>query len=133
MIGPLNSSYELNPVAREAQASVPVPEGLDLDSWIIPPPKEDVMDALDGMTNGVARKKKGKGKEKAEKGAVKGKKKEKGISLVDMQAEETETAEERAERERVSRNESWKRLRIDQCVRSGEQKGWNDSRTTHII
>jgi AP-3 complex subunit delta len=88
-------------VAHEAQASVPIPEGLDLDSWIIAPPKED---AVTGVTkNGVTKKNKGKGKEKAEKGVgnVKsGKKREKAASLIDLQSEET--PEEKAERERVS-------------------------------
>ena len=108
LIRPLNSSYELNPVAREAQASVPIPEGLDLDLWIIPPPKEE---AVIGVTNGVSKKKKGKGKEKAEKGVghlKSGKKKEKPASLIDVPSEET--PEEKAQRERVSRREKCKRL-----------------------
>lgn len=102
LIRPLNSSYELNPVAREAQASVPVPEGLDLDSWIISPPKEESVDAVDGTINGTMKKKKGKGKEKSEKGVgkVKSRKKEKAVSLVDVESEEA--ADEKAERERVS-------------------------------
>ncbi len=32
IISPLTNTHELNPVATNAQASVPVPEGLDLDS-----------------------------------------------------------------------------------------------------
>ena len=32
-------AYSLNPVAAEAQTSVPVPEGLDLDAWIVPEAK----------------------------------------------------------------------------------------------
>ncbi|EJC98671.1 Adaptor protein complex AP-3 delta subunit [Fomitiporia mediterranea MF3/22] len=35
LLQPLFSAYELNPVAPEAQASVPVPESLDLDAWIV--------------------------------------------------------------------------------------------------
>lgn len=31
---------DLNPVAPKAQRKVPVPEGLDLDAWINPPPSE---------------------------------------------------------------------------------------------
>ncbi|KAF7307227.1 AP-3 complex subunit delta [Mycena indigotica] len=40
LIQPLHSAYELNPVALLAQASVPVPEGLDLDVWFVAPPPE---------------------------------------------------------------------------------------------
>lgn len=40
LIQPLFGSYELNPVANCAQASVPIPEGLDLDAWIVSPPQE---------------------------------------------------------------------------------------------
>ena len=43
LIQPL-SSYQLNPVAKVAQASVPVPEGLDLDAWIVHPPEDPVQD-----------------------------------------------------------------------------------------
>ena len=41
LIQPLFSEYELNPVALHAQASVPIPEGLDLDAWIVQPPQEE--------------------------------------------------------------------------------------------
>ncbi|KAJ7897229.1 Adaptor protein complex AP-3 delta subunit [Mycena olivaceomarginata] len=34
LIQPLHEVYELNPVALAAQASVPIPDGLDLDAWI---------------------------------------------------------------------------------------------------
>ena len=30
------SAYELNPVAQTAQEHVAIPEGLDLDAWIVP-------------------------------------------------------------------------------------------------
>src|SRR4051812_49154743 len=33
-------AYELNAVAPKAQSKVPVPEGLDLDTWIGAPPSE---------------------------------------------------------------------------------------------
>lgn len=36
LLDPLFTPYTLNPVAPEAQSSVPVPEGLDLDAWIVP-------------------------------------------------------------------------------------------------
>jgi AP-3 complex subunit delta-1 len=42
---------ELNPVAAKAQRKVPVPEGLDLDKWINPPPKEEVMDVSADLFN----------------------------------------------------------------------------------
>lgn len=101
LIRPLNSSYELNPVAREAQASVPIPEGLDLDPWIIAPPREDIVSTVDGTTNGAPKKKKGKGKEKMGKETGKAKSgKTKAISLVDV--ESGDTADEKAELERVS-------------------------------
>jgi len=43
LIQPLFSAYELNPVASHAQTSVPIPDGLDLDAWIVPPPREPVL------------------------------------------------------------------------------------------
>lgn len=61
LIQPLFSAYELNPVASHAQASVPVPDGLDLDAWIVPPLQEPVVapEISDKKTS-----KKGKEKEK---------------------------------------------------------------------
>lgn len=91
LISPLTSAYDLNPVAPEAQASVPIPEGLNLDMWIIPPPTEEV--AADGTGK---KKKKSKGKEKEKEKTEYGKvQKEKELMGVE------ETPEERAERERV--------------------------------
>jgi AP-3 complex subunit delta len=40
LINPLVSNYQLNIVSIVAQDSIPVPEFLDLDVWIVPPPKE---------------------------------------------------------------------------------------------
>ncbi len=107
LIQPLFSSYELNPVALAAQAYVPIPEGLDLHAWIVPPPKEDVEDAVDAENNGVEPKakksKRGKGKETSA-NKVKGKKKkeiENGHPEA-VVASATETEEEKAERQRVS-------------------------------
>ncbi|KAI0005534.1 adaptin N terminal region-domain-containing protein [Russula compacta] len=40
LINPLFSVYELNSVNIAAQDSIPVPESLDLDTWIVPPPRE---------------------------------------------------------------------------------------------
>lgn len=64
LLRPLFTSYELNPVALTAQASVPIPEGLDLDSWIVPSQQERAIqeDAYD-VVRKVKRGKKGKGKE----------------------------------------------------------------------
>lgn len=104
LIRSLTAAYILNPVAAAAQASVPVPDGLDLDAWIVPPPQEDLSEGS------VDRKKKKskKGKEK-ERDDIKrsGKKKRKQEDnnnlavLAPAEAEvETETETERAERER---------------------------------
>lgn len=38
-------SGDLNPVAPKAQRKVPVPEGLDLDAWINPPPSDSSDDS----------------------------------------------------------------------------------------
>lgn len=59
LIQPLFSSYALNPVAVEAQASVPVPDGLDLDAWIVPRAKPVVADVVEAKAK---RKKDKKGK-----------------------------------------------------------------------
>ncbi|PSR72553.1 hypothetical protein PHLCEN_2v11546 [Hermanssonia centrifuga] len=117
LIQPLFSSYELNPVALAAQAYVPIPEGLDLHAWIVPPPKEDVEDAVDAENNGVEPKakksKKGKGKETSA-NKVKGKKKkeiENGHPEA-VVASATETEEEKAERQR-NKAERLERMRDD--------------------
>lgn len=106
IIYPLISAYELNPVAANAQASVPVPEGLDLDSWIMPPPREVVPDirADEGGDGTEKRKKKSKkGKDKAVELSITGKKKVKGngaqVVLAPLNGDET--PEERVDRERV--------------------------------
>ena len=114
LIAPLTTVYDLNPVAPEAQASVPVPDGLNLDMWFIPPPKEAEAAAV---SNGVVKKKKGKGKEKAENGTstVKVKKKKEKVEFA-MQDVVQETSEEKAERERVyfiSSSFSWSSLLTD--------------------
>ncbi|KAF9434320.1 AP-3 complex subunit delta [Entomortierella beljakovae] len=44
---PLFFNQELNPVAPKAQKKVPVPEGLDLDSWIFAPPPEPEPESSD--------------------------------------------------------------------------------------
>lgn len=44
-------SSELNPVAAKAQKKVPVPEGLDLDSWINDPPSDSEDDEITESTD----------------------------------------------------------------------------------
>ncbi|KAF5356245.1 hypothetical protein D9756_003712 [Leucocoprinus leucothites] len=62
LIQPLFSTYDLNPVASNAQASVPIPDGLDLDAWIVPPAQEPV--AIPEEATQEKKKKSKKGKEK---------------------------------------------------------------------
>lgn len=103
LLKPLFSSYPLNPVAPEAQSSIAIPEGLDLDTWIVPEAKP-VVHQLEPDDTGVRRKKKKdkKGKSKAE-GEGDGPKimKKKGKSAREpigepITREEIEAAEERA-------------------------------------
>jgi AP-3 complex subunit delta-1 len=51
LINPLFSPYELNSVNSAAQDSISVPEGLDLDVWIVPPPQEFLMPAAAVVDN----------------------------------------------------------------------------------
>lgn len=103
LVHPLFGTYELSPVASGAQASVPVPEGLDLDVWIVAPPKEereeetgDAEDAAD-----IAKTKKGKkGKGKASAG-TKSRKQKRIEQGGELEPAPEETEEERAARERV--------------------------------
>jgi AP-3 complex subunit delta-1 len=65
LLRPLFTAHELNPVAMSAQASVPVPEGLDLNVWIVPPPpSEETVDGGDAQLQERRVKKMKKGKEK---------------------------------------------------------------------
>ncbi|KLO06308.1 Adaptor protein complex AP-3 delta subunit [Schizopora paradoxa] len=68
LLDPLFTPYTLNPVAPEAQSSVPVPEGLDLDAWIVP------------EANIALRHEKEKSTEKKKKKDKKGKAKETGLT-----------------------------------------------------
>ncbi|KAH0591305.1 AP-3 complex subunit delta-1 [Termitomyces sp. J132] len=92
LIEPLTTIYELNPVATNAQASVPIPEGLDLDAWIVPPPQQIVADPPPDKKKG----KKGKGKDNKPKSSKKKKKVE--VEDGDELAPVEETPEEIAER-----------------------------------
>lgn len=107
LIQPLFSAYELNPVAHSAQASVPIPEGLDLDAWIVPSLQEVVsnVNANGSAEYKVKKSKKGKGKENGTK--TKGAKRRQadggeGVVLAALE-QEAETPEEAAERARVCR------------------------------
>lgn len=42
---------DLNPVAPKAQKKVPIPDGLDLDAWINPPPAESSESSDDEQTD----------------------------------------------------------------------------------
>ncbi|RPD64688.1 Adaptor protein complex AP-3 delta subunit [Lentinus tigrinus ALCF2SS1-7] len=124
LIKPLFGAYELNAVALTAQASVPVPEGLDLEAWIVPPQEEPVL-SQDTATEEAPEGKRVK-KGKKDTGKTKRKGKGKGKAREDESGDEegghapatpvAETAEERAERERVSvgrKAERLERLRDD--------------------
>lgn len=106
LIRPLFASHELNPVALNAQTSVPIPEDLNLDAWFTTPPQETPADEIDGVVK-VKKSKKGKGKETTGSKAKNGKKKQKedvdgqnGVVLSPMESE-METPEQIAEMERV--------------------------------
>ncbi|KAL0951907.1 hypothetical protein HGRIS_008562 [Hohenbuehelia grisea] len=112
LLQPLFSAHELNPVALAAQESVPVPDGLDLDAWIVPPPKEVVLSEAEGG-EGVVKvkvKKVNKGKGKAVKSGKKKKHTDENGAAGGYEVEET--PEERAERLR-RKAEREERLRDD--------------------
>ena len=94
------SAYPLNPVASGAQTNVPIPEGLDLDKWIVPPPKSVVSKPVTEEEGRGRRSKKKKGKQKEVNGKVKGKPTNKQLQE-DALVPVAETEEEKAERERV--------------------------------
>lgn len=106
LVRPLFSSYDLNPVAASAQESVPIPEGLDLVSWIVPPPKEEAPVSIqdEEAPGGHKAKKSKKGKAKDLGAKTKGKKRREdhGSAVDTLITPSTETEEDRAERERVS-------------------------------
>lgn len=119
LIHPLCSAYELNPVASVAQTSVPIPDGLDLDAWIVPSMQVPLPDEDEGAgevasEKKVKKSKKGKEKESAGRSKSKGTKKRKedeGIEELIAQ-EEVETPEEMAEREQ-RKAERLERIRDD--------------------
>ncbi|KAI5998114.1 adaptin N terminal region-domain-containing protein [Pisolithus albus] len=96
LIHPLFSAYELNPVASAAQASVAVPEGLDLDAWIVPSMQAPVHEENESevVVEKKVKKKSKKGKEKESSNGTrsKGTKKKKEDEEVLVPLEESETA-----------------------------------------
>ncbi|KAJ7103194.1 adaptin N terminal region-domain-containing protein [Mycena belliarum] len=93
LLQPLHGTYELNPVALSAQASVPIPDGLDLDSWFVPPPREPDPEADPETRARKARK--GKGKEvNGTKSKTNG---SNGVVLKPLE-DDAETSEERLQR-----------------------------------
>lgn len=110
LINPLFSAYELNSVNTAAQDSIPVPESLDLDVWIVPPPREFTMpeaapadDTQEGERSSTKKKLKGKGKRK-------GKERMSQTATLGPQTDPVpsagppETEEDKAEREKASRS-----------------------------
>ena len=124
LVRPLFSAYELNPVAINAQAHVPVPEGLDLNAWIVPPPPEEgtveVEDEDGFAVTKVKKGRKGKGKEPAGTKTKRKKRREDEMQGDILAPGVEETEEERAERERVSPNMRYSSsgLRADGLIRS---------------
>lgn len=108
LIQPLFSTYELNPVASNAQASVPIPDGLDLDTWIVPPPQEPVAAAVEEATILEKKKRSKKGKEResnGKKSRTSSKKKPRDVELLqdgDILTPVDTDIETPEERERVS-------------------------------
>ncbi|EKM61582.1 uncharacterized protein PHACADRAFT_83114 [Phanerochaete carnosa HHB-10118-sp] len=136
---PLFSAYELNPVAVSAQEHVSVPDGLDLNAWIVPPPAEESAveaEEEDSMAVlKVKKSKKGKGKEATTGPKTKKKKrKEDGKIQGDVLTPDVEeTEEEKAERERVSAFGLFSlRLRADRDA-SARPRDSNASATTLSI
>lgn len=110
LINPLFSAYELNSVNTAAQDCIPVPESLDLDVWIVPPPREYTVpeaapddDTQEGERPLTKKKLKGKGKRK-------GKEKMSQAETLGSQTDPipsagpSETEEDKAEREKASRS-----------------------------
>lgn len=99
LLRPLFTSYELNYVATTAQANVRVPDGLDLDVWLIPIEKEAVQAEGEAAKNGTT--KVGRKKEKGIRSDGKSKRRKKGDREAEQPDLPTATPEERAERKRV--------------------------------
>ena len=134
LIQPLSTSYTLNPVAKTAQASVPIPDGLDLDAWIVPPSEDSIQDELAESTDRKNKSKKGKGKDiSGEKKNSRKKQKDNDGELIALASPEPEieTTEERAERERVRQRCSNPIAFLLSFQCSARPKDWNSSATIH--
>ncbi|KAF8604883.1 Adaptor protein complex AP-3 delta subunit [Ceratobasidium sp. AG-I] len=99
LLQPLRTSFELNYVAPHAQTAVAIPDGLDLDRWIVPP---NVQVRGRDETEGVVKRSK-KGKEKGVSGTGKKGKKKKGEAEAVAETPEEKAAREKAKAERLER------------------------------
>ena len=113
LIQPLFASYELNPVAGTAQASIILPEGLDLDAWFSEPPSEVIshVQADDGEVGKTKKIKKGKAKNPGFNASAKTLKDEDGV-LINIVNSDMETPEEIAQRDKVWFQMFWLSLEI---------------------
>ena len=105
LVRPLHTAYELRPVGPEVQRQIKPPPGLDLDAWIVPPPKKAIPARAVDEGEVAIRKKKKKGKEKTLTGGDEAslkKKKKSGTATPDVKRHsDALTPEEVAELERV--------------------------------
>ncbi|KAG9122025.1 AP-3 complex subunit delta [Ceratobasidium sp. 392] len=96
LLQPLRMAFELNYVAPHAQSAVPVPEGLNLDHWIVPPPKAKYEDE-------IVPKKPKKIKAKTKEKSTTGKKSKKKSELEVEETPEEKATREQAKAERLER------------------------------
>ena len=104
LIQPLISSYELNPVAATAQASVVPPEGLNLDAWFVEPPSDVThVQAGDADVGKTKKLKKGKARDLAFNANLSRKKTSKNgdEALINTLESDVKTSEEIALRDKV--------------------------------
>lgn len=100
LIQPLFTPYELNPVAITAQASVVLPEGLNLDTWFVEPPPQVISQADDADLGKTKKAKKGKAKDLSFNPKLSGQRTSKNGdgALIDTVESDVETPEEIARR-----------------------------------
>ncbi|KAL5640003.1 hypothetical protein ACGC1H_007340 [Rhizoctonia solani] len=98
LLQPLRVSFELNYVAPHAQSTVPVPDGLNLDAWIVPPPKAMHFHEEE-QPKKVKKKSKGKEKEK-ERDPTKKRKSKKAEETPEEKAAREQARAERLERQK---------------------------------
>jgi AP-3 complex subunit delta-1 len=113
LINPLFSNYELNSVSIAAQDSIPFPEFLDLDVWIIPPPKELSMDDAAAANDTEEGERPLTKKKVKSKGKGKGKERDSKVASIKSHGSQpdhisspgpSETEEEKLEREKASKS-----------------------------